>query len=105
MTETTEAMRAEARRWDAENNATAHTAPWDCFADGMAHAAELIGKMVKADEDRPAFVITIDGSLRGPTLGERSKREAEMWEAQLEEAKKNAPPPLSERITNGEWLK
>lgn len=44
-------MKAEARRWDTENNAIAHTAPWDCFADGMAHAAALIEAW--AEQNRP----------------------------------------------------
>ena len=85
--------------WEAEGLAK------EAFEAGMAQAAELIGVMVKAQEDDPRFVISVSKVLKDwPLLGERRQRAAARWEAKLAEAKKNAPPPMSERIANGEWL-
>jgi len=86
--------------WEAEGLAT------EAFVKGMVCAAELIGKMVKTGEDEPGIVLSGDPfGLRGMPVSPEQKKRDDEWAAQLAEAQKNAPPPLSERITNGEWLK
>lgn len=109
MTDPTEAMQEAARalyRPDGCEPDSYEERDIQAFSEGMAHAAELIGAMVKVAEDQPVFVIKSGVPLPpGEPLGDQAKLEAEIWKAQLAEAEKNAPSPLSERIANGEWLK